>query len=404
MPKFQYKAMNMSGRIMEGIYEAANQQSVIEMIRQKSYYHLEVKEIVERKDMKEIELFSRIKAQELSIYCRQFSSILKAGVPLTKCLSMLAGQTENKPLKQITFKVLEEVQKGSSLSQALSIHGRKIPSILINMVAAGEASGTLDNSLEVMSVHFEKEHKTQQKVKSAMRYPIIVCVVAVIVVVILLTAVVPTFVNMFKEAATELPLPTRILIGMSGFLKERGLILLVGIFIFIFALRFYIAGEAGRLAYDKFKFHIPIIGKFLSKSITSRFARTMATLMSTGVSITESLEITGKVMSNAYANLKIKEIIEQVKQGKGLYLPVKGSTLFPAMLENMIMMGEETGTLDSILQKTAEFYEDEVERATQKLTSMMEPLIIVVLGGIVAFIVLSIALPMFKMSSFSGAM
>jgi len=402
MPKFQFKAINMSGRILEGVYEAPNQHSVIDMIRQKSFYHLEVKEIVERKDMKEIELFSKIKTKDISIYCRQFSSILKAGVPLIKCLSMLAEQTENKALKKITKDIREEVQKGSSLSQAMSLHSKKIPSILINMIAAGEASGTIDNSLEVMAEHFEKEHKTQQKVKSAMTYPVIVCIVAIVVVVIMLTLVVPKFIGMFESAGADLPLPTKILISMSGFLKNNGVLLLIGLIIAMILFRIFLSGELGRLAFDKLKFRMPIIGKFLKKSISVRFARTMATLMSTGVSITESLEITGKVMGNTFARKGIKEVIEEVQRGKGLYFSLKSLMLFPAMLENMIMMGEETGTLDSMLLKSAEFYEDEVDRATQNLTSMMEPLIIVVLGGIVAFIVLAIALPMFDTYSFVG--
>ncbi|MDF2537646.1 MAG: hypothetical protein K0S76_667 [Herbinix sp.] len=403
MPKFQYKAMNMTGRTMEGVYEAPNQQSVIEMIRQKSFYHLEVKEIVERKDMKEIELFTKIRSKNISIYCRQFSSILKAGIPLIKCLNMLAGQTENKPLKLITMNVMEEVQKGSSLSQAMSLHSKKLPSILINMVAAGEASGTLDKSLEVMAEHFEKEHKTQQKVKSAMRYPLIVCIVAIVVVVILLTKVVPVFVNMFRSAGADLPIPTKILISMSEFLKDYGIFLFLAFIIIIIAFRFYLSGETGRISFDKFKYHAPMIGKFLTKSLAARFARTMATLITTGVSITEALEITGKVLGNTYALKVMNEIIEQVKQGKGLYVPVKASRLFPMMLENMIMMGEETGTLDGMLLKSAEFYEEEVDSATQKLTSMLEPLIIVILGGMVAFIVLSIALPMFNSYSMVGA-
>jgi len=399
MPKFQYKAINMSGHMMEGVYEAPNQQSVIEMIRQKSFYHLEVKEITERKDVKEIELFSKIKVKDISIYCRQFSSILKAGVPLIKCLDMLGNQTDNKPLKAITFNICEEVQKGSSLSQAMMLHSKKLPSILINMVAAGEASGTLDNSLEVMAEHFEKEHKTQQKVKSAMRYPIIVCIVAILVVVILLIKVVPVFIGIFDSAGADLPAPTKILIAMSQSLNKYGIFLLIGFIILFISFRLYLSGESGRLAFDKLKFRIPIMGKFLTKSIATRFARTMSTLMQTGVSITEALEITGKVMGNAYADHGINEVIEQVKQGKGLYAPMKSLELFPTMLENMIMMGEETGTLDSMLKRSAEFYEDEVDRATENLTGIMEPLIIVVLGGIVAFIVLSIALPMFDMSN-----
>ena len=395
MAKYQFKAVNMSGNTMEGIYEAPNQQSVVDMIRQKNFYHLEVKEVVERKDMKEIGLFTKIKVKDISIYCKQFASILKAGMPLIKCLSILAEQTENKTLKNITKDVREEVQKGSSLSQALSLYSNKIPSILINMVAAGEASGTLDHSLEVMAIHFEKEHKTQQKVKNAMRYPMIVCVVAVLVVVIMLTLVVPTFVTMFQSAGAKLPLPTRILISMSDFLKSNGIWLLFAMMIVLFLLRIFLSQEAGRLAFDKYKFGLPVLGPFLTKSIAVVFARTMSTLMSTGVSITEALEITGKVIGNAYAKKGMEEVITQVKEGKGLYAPMRSLMIFPPMLENMIMMGEETGSLDQMLKNSAEFYEEEVDRATQNLTSLLEPLIIVVLGGIVAFIVLSVALPMF---------
>lgn len=399
MPKFQFKAINMSGKIMEGIYEAQNQQAVIELIRQKSYYHLEVKEIIERKDVKELELFSKVKIKDISIYCRQFASILRAGMPLIKCLGMLAEQTENKSLKAITHNVRDEVQKGSSLSQAMSAHTKKIPPILVNMIAAGEASGTLDNSLEVMAEHFEKEHKTKSKVKNAMRYPIIVSIVAVIVVVIMLIFVIPTFRGIFDSAGADLPLPTKMLIGMSGFLQHHGIAMLGGVIVLVLILKMYVSGEKGRLAYDRWKFRVPVMGKFLTKSIAARYARTMATLLTTGVSITETLEITGKVMGNVYVTESIMEIIEQVKQGRGLYGPMKASGIYPIMLENMVMMGEESGTLDTMLTRAAEFYEDEVDRGAAALTSMIEPLIIVVLGSIIAFIVISIMLPMFEMGS-----
>jgi type IV pilus assembly protein PilC len=402
MPKYQFKAVNMSGRMMEGIYEAVNENAVIEMIRQKNFYHLEVKEIVERKDMKEIELFSKIKSKTISIYCRQFSSILKAGMPLIKCLGMLADQTENKSLKGITKEVCEEVQKGSSLSQAMSMHSKKIPPILINMIEAGEASGTLEDSFEVMAEHFEKESKTQQKIKSALRYPFIVLTVAIAAVVIMLTKVVPKFQTLFSSAGADLPLPTKILISSSDFFQKYGLLILIVIGIMAFLFFTYISSEVGRLAFDKLKFRMPIIGKFLKKAIAYRFARTMSTLMMTGVQITEALEITGNVIGNAYARKLIGEVIEQVKQGKGLYAPMKSLQLFPTMLENMIMMGEETGTLDNMLLRSAIFYEDEVDRATQNLTSILEPLIIVFVGGIVAFIVFSIVLPMFDTYNLVG--
>lgn len=401
MAKFQYRAMNISGKVIEGVYEAPNEQAVIDMIRQKSFYNLEVKEIAERKDINEMGIFGKIKVKEISIYCRQFASILRAGVPLIQCLSMLETQTENKILQKITKAVREEVQKGSSLSQAMNMHSAKLPSILINMVAAGEASGTLDNSFEVMAEHFEKEHKTQQKIKSALRYPIIVAIVAVLVVIIMLVKVVPVFSDMFAAAGADLPAPTRILISMSGFMQDNGLMLFLLFVAIGTSIKIYLSSDNGRLAFDRFKFFMPIFGKFQVKSLAARFARTMATLMSTGVSITEALEITGNVMDNIYVKKGIKKVIDQVKEGKGLFIPIKSMMLFPPMLENMIMLGEESGTLDSMLVKTADFYEEEVDRAAQTLTSMIEPMVILVLGGIVAFIVLAIALPMFDSYSFA---
>ncbi len=399
MPKYRFTAVNMSGKTMDGIYEAQNEQAVIELLRQKSYYHLKLEEITERKDMKEMGIFAKVKAKDLSVYCRQFSSILKAGMPLIKCLNMLADQTENVTLKSITRNVCEDVQKGSGLSQAMSLHTGKIPSILINMIAAGEESGTLDHSLEVMSEHFEKEHKTQAKVKNAMRYPIIVLIVAIIVVVVMLVVVVPTFKGIFSSAGAQLPLPTRMLLGLSDVLQKDGIVLLGVVIVAFIVFRMYISGEKGRLVFDKFKLRMPILGKFLKKSFAARFSRTMSTLLTTGVSITEALKITGKVMGNIYVMNGINDVIEQVKQGKGLYMPIRALQLYPAMLENMIMMGEESGTLDDMLLRSAIFYEDEVDRAAQGLTSMLEPLIIVFLGSVVAFIVIAIMLPMFELNS-----
>ncbi len=402
MPKFQYKAQNMSGKIIEGVYDAPNQQAVVDMIRQKSFYHLEVKEIIEGKDIKEIGILAKIGVKDIAIFCRQFSSILKAGVPLIQCLNMLGEQIENKVLRTVLKSVSEEVQKGSSLSQAMSLHENKFPPLLINMIAAGELSGTLDNSLEVMSEHFEKDHKLQQKIKSAMIYPIVLCIVTVCVVWLLLVKVVPTFIGMFESAGAELPTPTKILIGMSEFLQKNGLLVFGCIVVVAILIKLYLSGEEGQLAFHKWLLTMPVMGSFQTKTIAARFSRTLATLMTTGVSITDALKITGRVLGNTYAKACIKEVEEQVKQGKGLYVPIKATGLFPPMIENMVMLGEESGTLDSMLKKAADFFEDEVDRAVQNLTAMMEPAIIVVLGGVVGFIVMSIALPMFDMMNLAG--
>ena len=399
MPKFQYKAKNLSGKIIEGIYDAPNQVAVIDMIRQKSFYHLEVKQIVERKDLGKLKVFAKISNKDITIFCKQFAAILKAGVTMIHALNMLGDQTENKILKEVIHNINEEIQKGSSLSQAMSQHEDSFSTILIHMITAGEVSGTLENSLEVMAVHFEKAHKLQQKVKSAMTYPIVVCVVAIAVVIFLLTAVVPIFVGMFESAKAELPLPTKILLGMSGFLKQNGLLLLLFFIITAVVFKIYLSSETGRLAFDKEKLVMPLIGDLQTKTIAARFARTMSTLLTTGVSITEALEITGKVVGNAYAIKAVYRIEEQVREGKGLYIPIKTSKIFPSMIVNMIMLGEESGTLERMLGNCADFYEEEVDTATQRLTTMLEPMIVVFLGFVVAFIVISIALPMFDMTS-----
>ena len=402
MPKYQYKAKDMNGRMIEGIFDAPNKDAVSNMIRQKSFYQLEINEIVERKDINEMGFLGKIKVKELSVYCKQFSSILKAGVPLIQCLGMLGDQTENKILKSITKNIKDEVQKGSSLSQAMSLHTKKLPPMLINMVAAGEASGTLDNSFAVMAVHFEKEHKLKSKVQAALRYPIIVACVAVIVVIVMLTFVIPIFADMFSSSGSELPMPTKVLIAISDFLRNNFIVFAMSVVIIIVFIKLYISSVNGRIALDKIKLRMPVFGSFTTKSIAASFARTMSSLMSTGVSITEALEITGKVFGNVIAKNTIDEVIRQVKEGKGLYEPMIASKIFPPMLTNMIMLGEETGTLDEMLHGTAEFYEEEVERGAATLTAMLEPMTILVLGGIVVFIVMAIALPMFNSYSLVG--
>jgi type IV pilus assembly protein PilC len=399
MAKYQYKAKDMSGRIIEGIYEAPDRKNVVDMIRQKSFFLIELKEIQDRKDIKEMDLFAKVSVKDLTIFCKQFASILKAGVPLIQALNMLGEQTENPVLRNIIVKVSSDIQKGSSLSAAMGVHSKYFPPILIHMVHAGEVSGTLENSLEVMSVHFEKAYKLKQKVKSAMIYPIVVLVVAVIVVIFLMIFVVPTFTSMFESSGAELPGITKALIAISGFMRNNYIVLFVIFAIIFAAFRVYLSTESGRLTFDKFKLRMPLLGKIQTTSIAATFARTMSTLMGSGVGITEAIRITGKILDNTHAIEQMEKIERQVREGKGLYGPVKDTALFPAMIVNMIMLGEESGTLEDMLGKTALFYEEEVDEATQRLTSMLEPLIIIILAVVVAFIVISIALPMFDMSS-----
>lgn len=398
MPKFQYKAKNISGRMTEGIYEAPTQQAVVDMLRQKSFYILEIKELIDHKDIRNMEAFSKITVSDISVFCKQFAAIIKAGVPLLQALHMLENQTENASLKNVIRKMSEDIQKGSSLSMAMSAQNNKFPPILIHMVHAGEVSGTLEKSLDLMADHFEKANKLKQKVKSAMIYPIVVLVVAIAVMFILLTFVVPTFEQIFKNAGAELPLITRMLIGFSRFLRKNILFVLLFIILIIGGIRFYISTEKGKFSFDKLKFHMPILGKLQTKSLAANFARTMSTLISSGVSITEALNITAQVLDNVYAKSVMRKIELEVREGKGLYAPVRDSKMFPLMLENMIMLGEESGTLEHMLNQTADFFEEEVDESTKRLTTLLEPLIIIILAVFVAFIVFGIALPMFDLS------
>ena len=402
MAKFRYKAKNMAGRVIEGIYEAPDRQNVVDMIRQKSFYLLEIEELAESKDLKEMDIFAKITAKDLTIYCKQFASILKAGVPLIQALQMLGEQTENQLLASLTRTMSSDIQKGSSLSEAMAVHEKHFPPILIHMIHAGEVSGTLETSLETMAVHFEKAYKLKNKVKGAMTYPIVVLVVSIAVVIFLLVAVVPTFVGMFDDSGTELPGVTQALIGISDFLTNNFVVLIAFIVIAFGLFRLYLSGEAGRMSFDRFKLSMPLLGDVQRKSVSATFARTMSTLMATGVGITEAIKITSKVVNNVYVEEELDKIERQVREGKGLYAPSKDSGLFPPMLENMIMLGEETGNLEDMLSKTAEFFEEEVDEATERLTTLIEPMIIVGLAVVVAFIVIAIALPMFDMSSIAA--
>lgn len=392
--------MNMSGRVIEGVYEAINREAVVEMIRQKNFYQLEIKELPGQKDISELSLLSKISTKDISLFCKQFAAILRAGVPLVQGLNMLSQQTENKKLKSILLNMYEVVQKGNSLSDAMRLHEKKLPAMLINMIEAGEVSGTLDETLETMAIHYEKDYKMKAKVKGAMTYPIVVLVIAVAVVILMLTVVVPMFVGMFESSGAPLPGPTKFLIGLSEGLKANGLVYLLFLVIVGIVVKIYLSTENGKAAFHSLLLRAPLIGNLQIKVFTARLARTLGTLMRTGVDITKSINLTTKTISNVIVQQGLADVESQVNQGKSLYEPIKALNIFPAMLENMIMLGEESGTLEDMLLKTADYYEEEVDREIQRLTSLMEPAIIVVLGGMIAFIVLSIMLPMFEMMNY----
>jgi type IV pilus assembly protein PilC len=399
MPGYQYTAVNMNGQKVSGIFEAASEDSVRYMLRQKSYYPLEIRPISVRRSLGEIELFPRIAIKQISILCKQLSAVLRAGVPLMQALSIMVDQTEEKKLKKSLQQIYEDVQTGQSLSASLRAQGQRYPAMMISMVEAGEVSGTLDSSLERLGENFEREAVLSAKLRNAMIYPAMVALVAIAVVIYLLNNVVPVFTGIFESAGSALPAPTRLLMALSDFVRQNFMIVLLSLVVLVVLFRVVIHSPAGRLAFDRMKLRAPIVGKLNTKVVAARFTRTLATLSAAGVSLTQAIEITADAVSNKFVRAALLEVSTLIKQGEGLSRPLADLDIFPPMVVHMTRLGEESGTLDDLLTKSAVFFDQESEAAVQRMTSLMEPLIIVVLGGIIVFIVISILLPMFGMYS-----
>ncbi len=397
MATYKYKAITSEGKSLKGTYNAKNKEEVILMLRENKYYPVNIKETEEEKDIRNLQIFSKVKVKDLAIFCRQFYTMLNAGVTIINCLDILRQQTENKKLKYVIRKVYEEVQKGLTFSEALKNHKNVFPELLINMVEAGEVSGNLDIIMDRMANHYEKEFKINNKIKGAMVYPIILSIVAIGVVVFLITFVMPTFMEMFEENDIPFPVPTRVLLIFSDILQQYWYLFIGGLIIIIFIIRRALKMEKGRLLVDGVQLKFPIIKGITEKIVTSRFTRTFSTLSASGVPLLQSLEIVANVVGNKVVGDGINTAKEEVRKGVSLSNTIKDIDVFPLMVTSMIEIGEESGSLDKILEKTAAFYDEELEVALQKLTTMIEPLMIVVMSLVIGFIVISMVLPMFDM-------
>ena len=397
MPLYQYKAINKTGESIQGRYSAKDRTEILQMLRNNQYHPVIVKEVVEGTDLGKMALFNKVKTKDIAIFARQFYAMLNAGVTIIQCLDILRQQTESKPFKAVIEQIYESVQKGANLSEALKNHKNVFPEIFIHMVEAGELSGTLDSIMDRMAVHFEKETKIQNKVKAAMIYPLILSIVAVSVVIFLLVVVMPTFIGMFEGSGVPLPGPTRLLMGMSSGIQNYWYILLSGLFLIIYVTNRYIKTDVGRMAIDRLKLRIPIVKTTIVKVATSRFTRTLSTLLASGISLLPAMDIVAKVVDNRVIGDGILAVKEELRKGFDLAGPIHRLGIFPPMVDSMIRIGEESGSLDEVLRRTADFYDEEVEVAIQKMTSMLEPLMIVVMAAIIGFIVVAMMLPMFDM-------
>lgn len=401
MATFSYTAKDMNGKTIKGTFDAANRDQVVGLIREKRYIPVEIKEVQAKSALsKEVSFLQpKVKLRDLALFCRQFATTLRSGITVVDSLDILRKQSSNKTLQKVVDGLHEDVQKGNSLSSAFAKEPKIFPSILINMIETGEVSGNLDDVMDKMAYHFEKEFKINQKVKSAVTYPIVVSIVAIGVVIMLLTFVVPTFVNMFASFDAELPLPTRILIGISDGLKNYWYIYIIVIVAAIFLYRRYASTPQGRMKVDEIKLKVPIFGPLINKIAMNRFASNMAVMLTSGVDIIQAVDIVEKVVGNDFIRTRLEDVKDGIRKGYGLGMSMEQNGAFPPLVYQMVDVGETSGTLDYVLEKVSDFYETEVDTAVSQLTTVLEPVIIVVLGVIVAFIIISMLLPMFDLYS-----
>lgn len=396
MNKYNYRAMTKDGKKTEGVYEGNSRDEVISLIAANGYYPLKIEEVKVKPHI-ELKFSNRVKTKDLAVFCRQFYTMLDAGVSITNALDMLKQQTLNKVLQSALEDIEEDVKKGEMLSETMAKFPNIFPQLLISMVQSGEATGNIDEIMLRMSVHFEKENRINNKVRSAMIYPIILSIVAIAAVVGILMFVMPTFKDMFDSEGLVLPLITRALLGLSDFLVKYILFIILFVVILVVALNYYLKTEDGKRQLSKLKLKIPIFRDVTSKVIVARFSRTLSILLSSGISLIDAIPIVSAVLSNKIAEEELSKVREKVVRGDGLSGPISETTVFPDMLNSMIKIGEESGSLDSILEKTADFYDEEVEQAILVATEMLSPVLIVVMGVAIGVIVIAIMLPMFDL-------
>jgi type IV pilus assembly protein PilC len=392
MGTYTYTARSFGGELKTATLEAKSRDDVIAQLRRQRLSVVKIDEAVAKKPR-----MGHVKMRDIVIFTRQFSTMINAGLPLVQALTILAEQSQNKTLQEITRKVVFDVESGNTVADAMGKHPSAFSPLYTNMVAAGEAGGILDTILMRLAVFMEKNDALIRKVKGAMIYPSVILSVAGIAVTVLLIFVIPVFENLFTSAGLALPLPTRIVMGMSRFLKGYWYLIISAVLVAWFGYKRYTATSDGRLKVDKILLNVPVLGDVLRKSAVSRFTRTLGTLVSSGVSILDGLEITAKTAGNRVVQDAIMESRASIAGGDTIAQPLKKSGVFPPMVISMISVGEQTGGLDEMLSKIADFYDDEVDAAVSNLLSLLEPAMMCFLGVVVGGMVVAMYLPIFDM-------
>jgi type IV pilus assembly protein PilC len=396
MPVFTYRGTNRAGDSVTGELAAASKMELINNLKRQQ---INVTKMSEKgKEFNSPTFGGGVDSKELAVFTRQFSVMIDAGLPLVQCLEILAGQQENKVFQKVLTGTRAAVESGSTLSAAMRQYEKVFDALYVNLVEAGETGGILDTILQRLSSYIEKNVKLKRAVKSAMVYPIAVLSVAAGVIVLLLWKVVPIFATLFLGLGVDLPLPTRIVIALSNFVGSIfGFLIFLAVVGAIIGLKVWYTTPVGRMAIDRLLLKLPLLGLLLRKIAVARFTRTLGTLISSGVPILEGLEITARTAGNAVIEKSLMEVRKGLEAGRNLSDPLKDTNVFPGMVTQMIGVGEQTGAMDAMLQKIADFYEDEVDAAVKDLLAAMEPLMIVILGLVVGGIVISMYLPLFSL-------
>lgn len=394
MAKFKYRAMNPDGEKIEGTHEADSRDEVIDFISGNGYYPLKVEEVIESTNIT-LNFNKKVKLKDLAVFCRQFYTMLNAGVPILTCLDILSSQVENQKLRQSIKEINDDVAKGEVLSDSMRKHKGVFPDLLVSLVASGEASGNLEDIMLRMAANYEKENKISNKVRSALIYPSVLGMVSIGAVVFILTYVMPTFTEIFEQSGTVLPWSTKLLLSLSSGIKNYWYIIIIIIGLTALLINIFLKSDEGIYFSSNLKLKLPILKKLNQMIIVSRFTRTMSTLIASGLSLLEALRIVSEVLGNKIAEIELLRIRDKVVRGESLYTSMKESDIFPGMLYSMVKIGEETGALEDILNKTADFYDEELDSIIQTSVALMEPILIVIMGLIIGSMVISIMIPMF---------
>ena len=398
MPVYQWIGTNRKNETRKGEMVASNESTVRSNLMRLKITPTKIKK--KPKDLFENVswLQPKVKEKDIILFARQFSTMIDAGLPIIQCLEILTTQQSNKTFKRMIKEIKEQVEGGATLAEALKRFPKHFDDLFVNMIAAGEAGGILDAILRRLAAYMEKAAKLKSQVKGAMTYPIVTLIIAALVLGVILVFVIPVFEEMFADFGGELPVPTQIVVKMSEMVKSKILYIIIGLFIFGFALKKLYATEKGQDIVDDLVLKIPVFGELLRKVAVAKFTRTMGTMLGSGVAILEALDIVAKTSGNRTIEKAIYDVRSGIAEGRTMADPLAESGVFPAMVCQMISVGESTGALDAMLEKIADFYDEEVDQAVENLTSLIEPFMLVFLGGTIGGLVIAMYLPIFKMA------